>query len=108
MRHQLPIEITQEDGLWMARSSAIQGLLVTGASLDQLFSELQVVSLALYDTCKVQGWSFVKGRPDVALSDIAEYVNKSETKNTKEIPSKKERQKVCDLPPRGRGSFAIK
>ena len=70
MHHQLPIEITLEDGLWMARSSVIQGLLVTGTSLDQLFSELQVVARALYETCQQQGWPFVKDRPDIALSDI--------------------------------------
>ena len=70
MRYHLPIEITQEGGLWMARSSAIQGLLVTGTSLAQLFSELPVVSKALFETCQEHGWSFVKGQPEIKLADI--------------------------------------
>ena len=70
MHHHLTLELSNEDGLWMARSSKIQGLLVTGTSLDQLFAELPIVSQALYEACNQQGWSFVKGQPDIAPSDI--------------------------------------
>jgi len=36
MAYQLPLEITREENLWMARSAAIQGFLATGATLDDL------------------------------------------------------------------------
>lgn len=70
MHYHLPIEITLEDGLWMARSSAIQGLLVTGTSLAQLFSELPIVSKVLFETCQEHSWSFVKEQPEIKLADI--------------------------------------
>ncbi len=70
MRYRLPLEISHEDGLWMARSADIQGFLVTGTTLDQLFADLPIVSQALFETCQAQGWSFVKGRSDIVPSEL--------------------------------------
>ena len=70
MSHHLSLEITREDDTWMARSSAIQGLLVTGDSLEQLLDELPVVAQALFEACQEKGWSFVKDAPNIGLSDI--------------------------------------
>ncbi len=70
MAYHLPLEITHEDNTWMARSSAIQGLLVTGESLKQVLEELPVVAQALFEACQEKGWPFVKDTSDVALSDI--------------------------------------
>jgi hypothetical protein len=70
MAYHLPLEITREDELWTARSPAIQGLLVTGDSLDQLLDELPVVAQALFEVCQEKGWSFVKDSPNARLADI--------------------------------------
>jgi hypothetical protein len=70
MAYQLPLEITREEELWMARSTAIQGFLVTGATLDELFRAVPQVVQALYEVCHEQGWTFVKNAPDVEPDDI--------------------------------------
>lgn len=70
MKHHLPLEITYEDKTWLARSSAVQGLLVTGDTLDQVLTELPVVAQALFEVCQEKGWSFVKDAPAAHLSDI--------------------------------------
>ncbi len=70
MQYQLPLEISREENLWMARSTAIRGLLATGATLDELFGELPAVVEALFDVCRTHGWAFVKDAPDVAPGDI--------------------------------------
>ena len=70
MAYHLPLEVTREDDIWMARSSAIQGLLVTGASLDQVLDELPAVVQALFEVCQEKGWTFVKEAPNARLSDI--------------------------------------
>jgi hypothetical protein len=70
MAYHLPLEITREDELWMARSPAVQGLLVSGDSLDQLLDELPVVAQALFEACQEKGWSFVKDAPNARLKDI--------------------------------------
>jgi predicted RNase H-like HicB family nuclease len=70
MAHHLPLEITREDGLWMARSPAVQGLLVTGQTIDQLLNELPKVAEALFDVCQEKGWAFVTDAPDIRLADI--------------------------------------
>lgn len=70
MAYQLALEITREDQLWMARSSAIQGFLVTGDTLDQLFQELPDVTQALYEACREHGWPFVQDAPDLQPKDI--------------------------------------
>ena len=49
MAYNLPLEITHEDKIWMARSSAIQGLLVTGDTLEKLLEELPVVAQTLFE-----------------------------------------------------------
>jgi predicted RNase H-like HicB family nuclease len=66
----LPLELTCEDGTWMARSPAIQGLLVTGDTINQVLSELPIVAQALFEACQEKGWVFVKDAPEVRLSDI--------------------------------------
>ena len=65
MTYQLPLEISREENIWMARSSTIQGFLVTGETLDQLFAELPAVAQALFEACREQGWTFINGAPDV-------------------------------------------
>lgn len=70
MPYRLPLEVTREDHIWMARSTDIQGLLVTGDTLEQLFAELPIVAQALFDTCQEKGWSFVKHNHNVRLADI--------------------------------------
>ena len=70
MIYHLPLEITREDDLWMARSSAIQGLLVTGDSLEQVLEELPVVVQALFETSQEKGWVFAKDAPDVHPAEI--------------------------------------
>ena len=70
MSHYLPLEITREENLWMARSSVVPGLLVTGDSIDQLLIELPHVAQALYDVSQEKGWSFVRDVPDLHLADI--------------------------------------
>ncbi len=70
MAYHLPLEITREDGLWMARSPAVQGLLVTGDTINQLLEELPLVAQALFETCQEKGWAFVKDAPDLRLADI--------------------------------------
>ena len=70
MKHHLPLEITYEDKIWMARSSAVRGLLVIGDTLDQLLTELPIVAQALFEASQEKGWIFVKDAPDVHLSDI--------------------------------------
>ena len=70
MAYQLPLEITREDQIWMARSAAIQGFLVTGDTLDQLFQDVPDVTQALYEVCREQGWAFIKDAPDIQPQDI--------------------------------------
>ena len=70
MTYQLPLEISREEEIWMARSSAIQGLLVTGETLDQLFAELPAVAQALFEVCREKGWTFIPDAPDVQPDDI--------------------------------------
>ena len=70
MTHRLPLELTREDDLWMARSPTVQGLLVTGNTLDQVLAELPVVTQALFEACQEKGWVFVKDIPDARPSDI--------------------------------------
>ncbi len=70
MSYQLPLEISREDQLWMARSSAIRGLLVTGETFDQLLDELPAVTQALFEVCRSQGWIFVTDAPEVEPDDI--------------------------------------
>ena len=70
MAYNLPLEITHEDKIWMARSSAIQGLLVTGDTLEKLLEELPVVAQALFEACQEKGWTFIANAPEVALSDV--------------------------------------
>ena len=70
MTYQLLLEITREENLWMARSAAIQGFLATGETLDDLFREVPQVVQALYEACRLQGWTFVKSAPDVEPDDI--------------------------------------
>ena len=70
MAYQLPLEITREDNIWMARSGAIKGFLVTGETLDQLFDEVPDVAQALFEVCREKGWIFVEGAPDIRLEDI--------------------------------------
>jgi predicted RNase H-like HicB family nuclease len=70
MVYPLSLEITREDTLWMARSTAIQGLLVIGETLDELLEELPVVAQALFEACQEKGWNFVRNQPSVMLSDI--------------------------------------
>ncbi len=66
----VPLQITREEDLWMARSALIQGLLVTGETLDDLFNELPPVAKALYEACQEQGWTFIKGAPRARPDDI--------------------------------------
>ena len=54
----------------MARSSAIQGFLVTGDTLYQLCEEVPDVIQALYEVCRAQGWAFIKDVPDIQPQDI--------------------------------------
>lgn len=70
MPYRLPLEITREDHTWMVRSLAIQGLLVTGDTLEQVLAELPVVAQALFEVCQEKGWSFVKDNPRIKLADI--------------------------------------
>lgn len=64
------LQVTREDDLWMARSALIQGLLVTGETLDDLFNELPRVAQALYEACQEKGWTFIKGAPHARPDDI--------------------------------------
>ncbi len=66
----ISLEITREDDLWMARSTSIQGLLVTGETLDELFAELPRVAQTLYEACQEKGWVFIKGAPRVRPDEI--------------------------------------
>ena len=70
MTYQLPLEITREENLWMARSSAIQGFLATGETFDQLFGGLPAIAQALYEVCQEKGWTFIKDAPDIQAKDI--------------------------------------
>ena len=70
MIHQLPLEISREDHLWMARSSAIRGLLVTGETFFQLLDALPTVTQALFESCRSHGWVFVIDTPEVEPGDI--------------------------------------
>jgi hypothetical protein len=70
MTYHLPLEITHEEYLWMARSPATPGLLVTGATLPQLLGELPVVAQALFQACREKGWAFVKDAPEADLNEI--------------------------------------
>lgn len=70
MAYQLPLEITREEDLWMARTLAIQGFLATGETLDELFRAVPEVVQALYEVCHAQGWDFVKNAPAVEPNDI--------------------------------------
>ena len=70
MAYRLPLELTREGDVWMARSPAIQGLLVTGDTLDQVLSELPPVVQALFEACQEKGWTFVKDMPDARPPDI--------------------------------------
>ena len=75
MRCQLPLEISREDHFWMARSSAVTGLLVTGETFDQLLDELPVVTQALFEVSQEQGWSFVRDAPEIEPEDIVWIFN---------------------------------
>ncbi|MFN8495005.1 MAG: hypothetical protein U0350_45800 [Caldilineaceae bacterium] len=70
MTYQLPLEITREENLWMARSSAIQGFLATGETFDQLFGELPAIAQALFEVCQEKGWTFIKDAPGIQPKDI--------------------------------------
>lgn len=70
MAYHLTLEITHEDHTWMARTSAIQGLLVTGDTLEKLLEELPIVAQALFEVCQEKGWAFIANAPDVMLSDV--------------------------------------
>jgi predicted RNase H-like HicB family nuclease len=70
MTYHLPLELTYESGVWLARSGAIQGLLVTGDTLDKLFDELPLVVQALFEACQEKGWTFVQESPNARPSDI--------------------------------------
>lgn len=70
MAYRLPLELTREGDVWMARSPAVQGLLVTGDTLDQVLGELPTVMQALFEACHEKGWAFVKDVPDARPSDI--------------------------------------
>jgi predicted RNase H-like HicB family nuclease len=70
LAHHLPLEITREDDLWMVRSPAIQGLWITGETLERVLGELPAVAQALFEVCQEKGWSFVTNQPDLKLSDI--------------------------------------
>jgi hypothetical protein len=56
--------------MWMARSPAVPGLLVTGETLDQVLSELPIILQALFEACQEKGWEFVKGAHGARPSDI--------------------------------------
>ncbi len=64
------LKITREDDVWMARSPLIQGLLVTGDTLDELFNELPRVAQALYETCQEKGWTFITGAPNARPDEV--------------------------------------
>lgn len=66
----VPLQVTREEDVWMARSPLVQGLLVTGDTLDELFNELPRVAQALYETCQEKGWTFIKGAPDTRPDEI--------------------------------------
>ncbi len=66
----LSLEMSYEEGTWMARSSAIQGLLVTGDSINDVLKELPFIAQALFEACQEKGWEFVKGAPQTRLGDI--------------------------------------
>jgi predicted RNase H-like HicB family nuclease len=70
MIYRLPLELTREQDVWMARSPAVPGLLVIGDTLDQVLSELPTVTQALFDACQAQGWVFVRNTPEARPSDI--------------------------------------
>jgi hypothetical protein len=70
MTYHLPLEITHEEYLWMARSPVVPGLLVTSDTIAQLLSELPVVAQALFQACQEKGWAFVKDTPEADLSEI--------------------------------------
>lgn len=70
MAYQLPLQISREDNLWMARSASIQGFLATGETIDQLLGELPAVAEALFAVCQENGWTFVKDAPQVRPGDI--------------------------------------
>ncbi|MBV7327378.1 hypothetical protein KFU94_03790 [Chloroflexi bacterium TSY] len=55
MEYQLPLKISREENLWMARTSAIQGFLATGETLDQLFHEIPNIVQALFEVCQDKG-----------------------------------------------------
>jgi hypothetical protein len=70
MTYQLPMEIIHEEELWMARSSAIQGFLATGETLDQLLHEVPTIVQSLYEICLEKGWTFIKDAPHAQPKDI--------------------------------------
>lgn len=70
MAYQLPLEISREGNLWMARSEAIQGFLATGETFDELIGELPVVAQALFEVTCDKGWVFISGAPHVEPDDI--------------------------------------
>ncbi len=66
----LPVQLTRENGSWMARCPDVQGLLVVGDTIDRVLDELPAVAEALYEACQEKGWAFVTARPSVRLEDI--------------------------------------
>lgn len=70
MTYQLPLEITHEEELWMARSASIQGFLATGDTLDQLLREVPAIIQSLYEVCREKGWIFIKDAPNAQPNDI--------------------------------------
>ena len=54
----------------MARTDVIQGFLVTGETLDQLFHEVPEIAQALYEICREKGWTFIKDAPNAQPKDI--------------------------------------
>jgi len=66
----LPLELTREQDVWMARSPAVPGLLVTGDTFDQVLSELPTVTQALFEACQANGWVFVRDMPEARPPDI--------------------------------------
>jgi predicted RNase H-like HicB family nuclease len=50
----LPVQLTRENGSWMARCPDVQGLLVVGDTIDKVLDELPAVAEALYEACQEQ------------------------------------------------------
>jgi predicted RNase H-like HicB family nuclease len=68
---ELQVELTQqEDGWWLIRCPAIQGLLVEGQTIGQALDELPVVAQALWESCREHDRPFVAAHPEAKPEDI--------------------------------------